>query len=53
MVNCIKWLLLISIFTLVLGFWLLPPLPLLAGLAVALVAYPLVLNFSVRVERER
>jgi hypothetical protein len=26
---------------------------LLAGLAVALIVYPLVLNFSVRVERER
>lgn len=49
----IKWLVVMTIFALALGVGRLPPLPLLAGLAVALVAYPLVLNFSVRVERER
>ena len=49
----IKWLVVITIFALALGVGRLPPLPLLAGLAVALIAYPLVLNFSVRVERER
>ncbi|MCY7313715.1 MAG: hypothetical protein LH491_08855 [Pseudoxanthomonas sp.] len=49
----LKWLVVITIFALALGVGRLPPLPLLAGLAVALVAYPLVLNFSVRVERER
>ena len=49
----IKWLVVITIFALALGVGRLPPLPLLAGLAVALIAHPLVLNFSVRVERER
>ena len=49
----IKWLVVVTIFALALGVGRLPPLPLLAGLAVALIAYPLVLNFSVRVERER
>jgi ATP synthase protein I len=49
----IKWLVVMTVFALALGVGRLPPLPLLAGLAVALVAYPLVLNFSVRVERER
>lgn len=49
----IKWLVVMTIFALALGVGRLPPLPLLAGLAVALIVYPLVLNFSVRVERER
>ena len=49
----LKWTVVITIFAIALGVGRLPPLPMLAGLAVALIAYPLVLNFSVRVERER
>jgi len=49
----LKWTVVVTIFAVALGVGRLPPLPMLAGLAVALIAYPLVLNFSVRVERER
>ena len=49
----LKWVVLITIFALALGVGRMAPLPLLAGFATALVAHPLVLNFSVRVERER
>ena len=49
----LKWTVVITIFAIALGVGRMPPLPMLAGLAVALIAYPLVLNFSVRVERER
>ena len=49
----LKWVVVITIFAIASGVGRLPPLPMLAGLAVALIAYPLVLNFSVRVERER
>ncbi len=49
----LKWAVVITIFAVALGVGRMAPLPLLAGLAVALIAYPLVLNFSVRVERER
>ncbi|MEP6908084.1 MAG: ATP synthase subunit I [Pseudoxanthomonas sp.] len=49
----LKWLVVITIFAMALGVGRMAPLPLLAGLAVALIALPLFLNFSVRVERER
>ena len=49
----LKWVVVITVFALALGVGRMAPLPLLAGLAVALAAHPLVLNFSVRVERER
>jgi ATP synthase protein I len=49
----LKWAVAITVFALALGVGRMAPLPLLAGFAAALVAYPLVLNFSVRVERER
>jgi F0F1-type ATP synthase assembly protein I len=49
----LKWLVVITIFAIASGVWRMAPLPLLAGLAVALIAYPLALNFCVRVERER
>jgi ATP synthase protein I len=49
----LKWLVVITIFAIASGVWRMAPLPLLAGLAVALVAHPLALNFCVRVERER
>jgi ATP synthase protein I len=49
----LKWLVVITIFAIASGVWRMAPLPLLAGLAVALIAHPLVLNFCVRVERER
>ncbi len=49
----LKWMVVVTVFALASGVGRMAPLPLLAGLAVALVAYPLVLNFSVRVERER
>lgn len=49
----LKWVVVITIFALASGVGRMAPLPLLAGLAVALVAHPLVLNFSVRVERDR
>lgn len=49
----LKWAVVITIFAMALGVGRMAPLPLLAGLAVALIAHPLVLNFSVRVERER
>lgn len=47
----LRWAVVVAIFVVALGVGRLPPLPMLAGLAVALIAYPLVLNFSVRVER--
>ena len=49
----LKWAVVILIFAMASGVGRMAPLPLLAGLAVALIAHPLVLNFSVRVERER
>jgi len=49
----LKWAVVILIFAMALGVGRMAPLPLLAGLAVALIAHPLVLNFSVRVERDR
>lgn len=49
----LKWLVVILVFAMASGVGRMAPLPLLAGLAVALVAHPLFLNFSVRVERER
>ena len=49
----LKWVVVVTIFAMASGVGRMAPLPLLAGLAVALIAYPLVLNFSVRVERER
>ena len=49
----LKWAVVILIFAMALGVGRMAPLPLLAGLAVALIAHPLFLNFSVRVERER
>jgi ATP synthase protein I len=49
----LKWLVVITIFAIASGVWRMAPLPLLAGLAVALIAHPLALNFCVRVERER
>jgi F0F1-type ATP synthase assembly protein I len=49
--TALKWVVVVAIFAVASGVGRLPPLPMLAGLAVALIAYPLVLNFSVRVER--
>lgn len=49
----LKWAVVITVFAMASGVGRMAPLPLLAGLAVALIAYPLFLNFSVRVERER
>ena len=51
--TVLKWAVAILVFALASGVGRMAPLPLLAGLAVALIAHPLVLNFSVRVERER
>ncbi len=51
--TLLKWVVVVSIFAVASGVGRLPPLPMLAGLAVALIAYPLVLNFCVRVERGR
>jgi len=41
----LKWLVVATIFAIASGVGRLPPLPMLAGLAIALVAYPLALNF--------
>jgi ATP synthase protein I len=49
----LKWLVVITIFAIASGVWRMAPLPLIAGLAVALIAHPLALNFCVRVKRER
>jgi ATP synthase protein I len=49
----LKWLVIFTIFAIASGVWRMAPLPMLAGLAVALIAHPLALNFCVRVERER
>ena len=49
----LKWVVVITIFAMASGVGRMAPLPLLAGLAVGLIAHPLVLNFCVRVERER
>ena len=49
----LKWLVVITIFAVASGVWRMAPLPLIAGLAVALIAHPLILNFCVRVKRER
>jgi ATP synthase protein I len=51
--TALKWLVVITIFAIASGVWRMAPLPMLAGLAVALIAHPLALNFCVRVERER
>jgi ATP synthase protein I len=51
--TVLKWLIVITVFAIASGVWRMAPLPLLAGLAVALIAHPLALNFCVRVERER
>jgi len=51
--TMLKWVVVVAIFAVASGVGRLPPLPMLAGLAVALIAYPLVLNFCVRVERGR
>ena len=51
--TCLKWLLVMTIFAIASGVWRMAPLPLIAGLATALIAHPLVLNFCVRVKRER
>jgi ATP synthase protein I len=51
--TALKWLVVITIFAIASGVWRMAPLPLLAGLAVALIAHPLASNFCVRVERER
>lgn len=44
----LKWLVVGLVFAVALGVGRLPPLPLLIGLAAAVVAYPLILNFCVR-----
>ena len=49
----LKWVVVITIFALASGVGRMAPLPLLAGLAVALIAQPLALNFCARVDRER
>lgn len=49
----LKWLVVMTIFAIASGVWRMAPLPLIAGLAVALIAHPLILNFCVRVKRER
>lgn len=49
----LKWAVVILIFAMASGVGRMAPLPLLAGLAVALVAHPLFLNFCVRVDRDR
>lgn len=49
----LKWVVVITIFAMALGVGRMAPLPLLAGLAVALIAQPLALNFCARVDRER
>lgn len=51
--TVLKWLIVITVFAVASGVWRMAPFPLLAGLAVALAAHPLALNFCVRVERER
>lgn len=49
----LKWLVVITVFAIASGVWRMAPLPLLAGLAVGLIAHPLALNLCVRVKRER
>ncbi|MES2671875.1 MAG: hypothetical protein V4673_15860 [Pseudomonadota bacterium] len=49
----LKWVVVITIFALASGVGRMAPLPLLAGLAVGLIAQPLALNFCARVDRER
>ncbi|HEY5971762.1 MAG TPA: ATP synthase subunit I [Pseudoxanthomonas sp.] len=49
----LKWAVVVTIFALASGVGRMAPLPLLAGLAAALVAHPLFLNFCVRVDRDR
>jgi ATP synthase protein I len=49
----LKWVVVITIFAMASGVGRMAPLPLLAGLAVALIAQPLALNFCARVKRER
>jgi len=43
--TLLKWLLAITVLAIALVVWRLAPLPMLAGFAVALVAYPISLNF--------
>lgn len=49
----LKWLVVITIFAVASGVWRMAPLPLIAGLAVASIAHPLILNLCARVKRER
>ena len=49
----LKWAVVILVFAIASGVGRMAPLPLLAGLAVALIAQPLALNFCARVDRER
>ena len=44
----LKWLVVATIFAVAVGVGRLPPFPLLAGLAIALLAFPLLFNFCVR-----
>ena len=41
-----KWVVVVAVFALVLGAWRLPPLPVLVGLAVGMLAYLVALNWS-------
>jgi F0F1-type ATP synthase assembly protein I len=41
----LKWLAAVSVFVIALAVWRLPPLPMLAGIVAALLAYPLCFNF--------
>lgn len=43
--TLLKWMVAISVFAIALAVWRLAPLPMLAGLAAAVVAYPFGLNF--------
>lgn len=49
----LKWMVVITIFAMASGVGRMAPLPLLAGLAVALIAQPLALNYCAKVDRER
>ena len=51
--TLLKWVVAITVFAIALAVWRLAPLPMLAGFAVGLAAYPILLNLCVRVERER
>ncbi|WP_162455230.1 ATP synthase subunit I [Pseudoxanthomonas kalamensis] len=51
--TLLKWTAAITVFAVALAVWRMAPLPVLAGFATGVVAYPILLNLSVRVERER